>query len=53
MFASPDAKENKDKSLNNFSSLGESKCCTGGVDFVTLVCAFRCSYSVLPKTRKG
>ena len=53
MFASPDAEENKDTSLNNPSSLGERKCCTGGVDFVTLVCAFLCSYSVLPKTRKA
>ena len=53
MFASPDDEENKDKSLNNSSSFGERKCCIGGVDFVTLVCAFRCSYSVLPKTRKA
>ena len=46
MFAFPDAEENKDISLNNSSSLRESNCFTGGVDFVTLVCVF-------PKTWKA
>ena len=53
MFASPDAEENKDISLNNSSSLRESNCCIGGVDFVTLVCAFLFTYSVFPKTWKA
>lgn len=46
MFASPDVKEKKETNLNDLSSLGESKCCIGGVDFVTLVCAFLFTYYV-------
>ena len=53
MFASLDAEENKDISLNNSSSLGERKCCTGGVDFVTMICALLFTYSVFPKTWKA
>nr|CAN69605.1 hypothetical protein VITISV_007661 [Vitis vinifera] len=30
-------KESKETNLNDLSSLGESKCCIGGVDFVTLI----------------
>ncbi|RVW88148.1 O-methyltransferase 3 [Vitis vinifera] len=29
--------KNKETNLNDLSSLGESKCCIGGVDFVTLI----------------
>lgn len=32
-----DVKESKETNLNDLSSLGESKCCIGGVDFVTLI----------------
>ncbi|RVW34192.1 O-methyltransferase 3 [Vitis vinifera] len=37
MIKISDVKESKETNLNDLSSLGESKCCIGGVDFVTLI----------------
>lgn len=40
MFTSLDFSGKEEPNLNDLSPSGKSKCCIGGVDFVTLVCAF-------------
>lgn len=50
MFDSPDTEEKNKPHLKNL--LRQDDCCIGGVDFITLVCAFVCP-NILACTTKS